>query len=442
MAGAVEVSVGGDARAAGDEIAGDFVGVSVEMSNLRPLGDGKSLFRADNAALVTLFRTLGIRSLRAGGGSADNVSATMLGTSDLDNFFAFAKAVDAKVLYTLRYTTDPSEDVDGAKYILEHYGDQLAAFEIGDGPRGPLKEYEEVVKAFAAALKPADGGKGATFCGPNGVLQWAPKEDADFATDMAGTGVVSMIGAPAYFGGMGKKIADPEATVTALLAPAMLAEYQKALDVIGPAAKAAKIPFRLNETASYFGGGAKGISDAHVGALWGLDYEHWWALHGAAGLNFHIGSHLGKPGSAKSSWYAPFWASKKGFACRPLAYAMKAFDIGGRGRVVPVKLAGLQGVNVTAYGVMGADKAVMLTVINKEVGEHPRDVNVKLGVAGYAAVELMRMTADDLASTDTETLGGGRIGEDGVWAGSWTAAPGESVAVPAGSAVVVRMRGE
>ena len=81
---------------------------------------------------------------------------------------------------------------------------------------------------------------------------------------------------------------------------------------------------------------------------------------------------------------------------------------------------------------MGADKSIFLTVINKEVGEHPRDVNVKVGVAGYGVVELMRMTADDLASTDTETLGGGQIGEDGVWAGSWTAATGGSMAVRRG----------
>ena len=194
----------------GVRLRGDFVGVSVgSMSNLRPLGDGKSLFRADNAALVTLFRTLGIRSLRAGGGSADNASAALLGTSDLDKLFCVCQGGGVRRFCTRCVTRRiRRRDADGAKRIfLEHYGDQLTTFEIEDGPRGSLKEYEEVVKAFAGALKPGDGGPGARFCGPNGVLPWAPMEDADFVSDMAGTGVVSMMGdARRILAGRGRRL--------------------------------------------------------------------------------------------------------------------------------------------------------------------------------------------------------------------------------------------
>ncbi len=49
---------------------------------------------------------------------------------------------------------------------------------------------------------------------------------------------------------------------------------------------AAGMRYRLTESNDYLTG-VPGASDAFASALWALDYLHWWAAHGAAGVNFH-----------------------------------------------------------------------------------------------------------------------------------------------------------
>lgn len=46
------------------------------------------------------------------------------------------------------------------------------------------------------------------------------------------------------------------------------------------------LAYRLTESNAYLGG-IDGASNTFTGALWALDYMHWWAAHGAAGVNFH-----------------------------------------------------------------------------------------------------------------------------------------------------------
>lgn len=47
-----------------------------------------------------------------------------------------------------------------------------------------------------------------------------------------------------------------------------------------------KLTYRLTESNDFLGG-VDGASNAFASALWALDYMHWWAAHGAAGVNFH-----------------------------------------------------------------------------------------------------------------------------------------------------------
>lgn len=47
-----------------------------------------------------------------------------------------------------------------------------------------------------------------------------------------------------------------------------------------------KLAYRLTESNDFLGG-VDGASDAFASALWALDYMHWWAANGAAGVNFH-----------------------------------------------------------------------------------------------------------------------------------------------------------
>jgi hypothetical protein len=219
--------------------------------------------------------------------------------------------------------------------------------------------------------------------------------------------------------------------------------YQKMLDTFAPAV-AAKAPFRITETNSYYFTGVQDASDTHASALWALDYLHWWAAHGAAGLNFFNGDDVHIPdaraGTNGQCWFAAFWSSPAGYHVHPLGYAMKAFDLGCHGAMVPVKVASADGLNMTAYAVLDDDKHLYLTLINKENGEHPRDAGITLFINGYEPVESITLAAsdNDLASTDTETLGNGRIADDGGWTGTWTPMAGRTLTLPAGSATIVR----
>ena len=51
------------------------------------------------------------------------------------------------------------------------------------------------------------------------------------------------------------------------------------------------VPYRLIESNDYLGG-VTNASNAFASALWALDYMHWWAAHGCAGVNFHNKSWL------------------------------------------------------------------------------------------------------------------------------------------------------
>src|SRR5690242_5371502 len=86
----------------GAEIPADFVGLSFETSNLLPGKNGRYIFDAENEALVRLFRTIGIRSLRIGGGTAEISNYPVPGPAEIDRLFAFARAAGTRVIYTFR----------------------------------------------------------------------------------------------------------------------------------------------------------------------------------------------------------------------------------------------------------------------------------------------------------------------------------------------------
>ena len=64
-----------DAEPPGPEVPDDFAGLGFERGPLNPGNAGVAgyLFRPENDSLVTLFRNMGLRNLRLGGGSVDNM---------------------------------------------------------------------------------------------------------------------------------------------------------------------------------------------------------------------------------------------------------------------------------------------------------------------------------------------------------------------------------
>ena len=102
----------------GAAIAPEFTGLSYEIASILP-SDGSRYFRAENTPLITLFHTLGIKSLRSGGNTADRNAGRLPEFADLDSLFGFAKAAGVKVVYCLRlHDGDPALDAATAKYIM------------------------------------------------------------------------------------------------------------------------------------------------------------------------------------------------------------------------------------------------------------------------------------------------------------------------------------
>ena len=84
-------------------IPDDYLGLSFETASILPDSKGAyTYFRADNAPLITMFKTIGIKSLRIGGNTADRPGVKVPEPKDIDQVFAFAHAAGVKVIYTLR----------------------------------------------------------------------------------------------------------------------------------------------------------------------------------------------------------------------------------------------------------------------------------------------------------------------------------------------------
>jgi hypothetical protein len=441
----VAVTATVDVQSPGAVIPADFLGVSLEIQTLLPNKEGNYYFSSENTALVRMFKALGVKNLRVGGNTADTPSVPIPGPHDIDNLFAFAKDAGVEVIYTLRLrnATDPSADAGVAKYVMDHYATQVECFEIGNEPNIYAKtypEYKVLLTNFISAIRQPGVASQAVFCGPNTTGGEKPPWPGLVAKDFAAGGAVTLITQHAYFGGNARKVTDPAASRAAMLSEKWEANYQKRWDSFVPAVQAAHLPYRIEETNSFYNGGAKDVSNTHAAALWALDYLYWWATHDAAGVNFHTGDHVAAGDAQTPCWYAAYWTSPEGYHAHPVGYAMKAFDVGSHGAIIPVKISG-GSVHMTAYATVGDDKKVYVTLINKENGAQAQDASVTLAVQGYGAAESLPLTAagDDVASTDTEMLGGARIEDDGKWAGTWTPVNGTVLTLPAASATVIRL---
>lgn len=439
------VTVTVDARAQGVAIAPDFLGLSFEMSNLLPGAGGQYLLSADNKALVALFRTLGIRSLRVGGGTADIPRYAIPGEADIDRLFGFAAAAGVKVIYTLRLPgADAERNAAIAKYIEQHYAQQVTCFEIGNEPDFYRRVYRDIpdyqtfkplwLKIADAVTKAAPEAK---FCGPaaGGTTAWS----RSFAADFGKSGRIAAVVEHDYPGGDGSKANGPTARDD-MMSRAWMEHYDQFYQSFAAGARSQGLAFRLEET-NNFTGGAADATDTFTASLWALDYLHWWALHGAAGLNFHnrrwILNTTIYPVDTKDD------GVKSGYNLHPIAYGIKAFDMGGHGAEVPVAIANPEAVNLTAYAVRQGTELFVTIINKKDPGDKPHDINATIVAApGFTSASVLRLEAEGGLEAKTGiTLGGAAISQ-GSWEGKWAPlvvdASGRcTVRVPGTAAVLV-----
>lgn len=437
-----------ETNAAGIHIPSDFLGLSFETADTLPKSDGSyPYFRAGNAPLVNLFRTIGVKSLRIGGNTSDRPSVAVPNEHDIDELYAFANAAGVKVIYTLRMRDwSPEKDAPLAKYLENHYAAETSCIVVGNEPdiyEKQYPKYHDDEQRFLAAIFAPGVAPNANICGPSAAGH--PEWSANFVRDFGPTGHVLWVTQHAYFGGNGKKVieADAAAQRERILSPEFIERYAKFASNFVPAVEKAHMQYRMEETNSFYNGGAKDVSNTFASSLWALNYLYWWAEHGSQGVNFHTGDFVAAGPVQTVCWYGIFHTMPDGkYEIRPIAYAMKAFALGSKGSLVPVSgLPAESGVN--AYAVVNHDAHTLyVTLVN--AGKDAAEITVNPETK-YSSAEAMALTApgDNIAATQGVTLGGGTIRANGRWSGKWSRQELHNghlrVKVPADNAVMVKV---
>jgi hypothetical protein len=439
-----------DTKLPGATIPADFVGLSFGMKTL----PGGHFFNATNSELITLFRNLGLRHLRVGGTTVESPPSTPIpGEADIDNLFAFAKAAGVnKIIYSLRLLeTNPACNYAAtnaaiAKYIWAHYRESLESFAIGNEPDvkrvfkqdyaiTDFRSYLAKWQRFAAAITNAV--PGAKFAGPDAGsanVFWT----AHFAEAEKDSGIISAITEHFYVGGRGKGV-EPAQGIDDMLSAKWIDANEGLYRKVTVPVLAAGLPFEFTEANDHYSGGVRDASDTFAGALWALDFLHWWAAHDTRGVDFH-----------NTQWVVNDVITPdadRRLTITPKGYGIKAFDLGGHGSVMPVAISNADGINLTAYAVRdGAE--VFVTLINKEHGSTAREAQVTIVLEGRgqrANAIFLAAPNGDVTAKSGVTLGGSGINSSVPWQGKWApvslSETGKcKITVPSASAAILRFQ--
>lgn len=465
-AGDVAVSVTVDTDKPGLAIPGDYSGLSFETSLLIPDQQGTRYFRPDNQTLIRLFKTLGVKNLRVGGNTGDRDARKLPAEADIDSLFAFARVAGVKVIYCLRLCHgDPLEAAKTAKYIMDRYADRLECFSIGQEPsaypvekvdtRAPDQRMGAAAEKYPYATFGAEWSRfadkilamvpNAKFCGPG--VHKNPDWLRRFMTGSGHQRNVFMVTTHLYPGGPGGKVTSPESGRERMLSGEFDAVYKSLHDGFVPFAMAKNLPYRIEEANNFYNGGAADVSTTFASSLWGLDFLWWWAAHNAAGINFHTGNNVAAGSTLTKCKYTAFYTTPEGCTVQPLGYAIKAFELGGKGRIVPVSVSAQASLRLAVYGTVLPDKTVLVTCINKQYGTGSCDLDMTLSAgatAGSGQIISLLAPNGDISATSGVTLGDGQILADGTWNGGWKpvarGAAGKFLfKLPPASAVVVKV---
>lgn len=437
----------------GAAIPSDFIGLSFGMKALLPDKAGAHFFGVSNTALITLFQDLGIRHLRVGGTTVESPPATPIpDNTDIDTLFAFVQAAQVeKVIYSLRLLeTEPAQhyaetNAGIAKYIWSKYQPWLECFAIGNEPdRRGIYDQDLTITNFASYLSKwqrfasaiTNAVPKARFAGPDagsGNIHWTTR----FSHAEKDAGTIRVVTEHYYVGGAGKGVSAPQG-IDAILSREWVAKYPKLYDKMAEPVLADGLPYRFTEGNDHYSGGVKDASDTFAGALWALDFLHWWAAHNASGVDFH-----------NTQWVANDVITpdaERQLKINPKGYGLKAFELGSHGSTEPVTISNAEGINLTAYAVRCASN-LFVTIINKEHGPGAREAKVTIaapGAARGAAVISLESKDGGAAAKTGVTLGGAEIKANGPWLGKWSPATESKagvfvVKVPAVSAAIVKI---
>lgn len=499
--------------ARGYAIPPGFIGLGFETKSILPNAYAVRgyFFTLKNNQLITLFKNIGIKQIRVGGGTVDGSGSTERCNTpipqhqDIDQLFEIAQAAGIQVIYSLRLLNvaacaDPNlaeEDAATARYIWHRYRANLESFAIGNEP--DVRSYHsypghivdpkiyEAVPGIAGSAYPSyfadwqhfakvilKAVPNAKFSGPDTAVSsnssftpnptvgvsWTQK----FSADMRGSGVLEEAVQHHYVWGSPGNTTAREAIDDMLsgdwdnqTAIRKQPAYQGGManfhpypyvytNILAPAA-ADGVPYRMTEANDCLHG-VTGASDGFASALWALDYMHWWAAHGMAGVNFHNNPWIPTDTIVPDPNPCPPTGCTN-YRVTPKGYGMKAFDLGSHGYVEPIAISNPNHINLTAYAV-GDTRNLYVTIINKThtTTHDVTDAAVEIQAPGFAVMAASSMILTDgdpgNAARMTATLGGASIENDAPWQGKWiplsNVVDGKIVVtVPSTTAVIVKI---
>jgi len=406
----------------------DFVGLGFETKSVvaNAYGVRGNFFSPSNTELITLFRNIGIKEIRVGGGTDDGSGRTehcvtpIPNEKDIDALFQFARAAGIKVIYSVRLENlascpNPHLAADDAKivrYIWSKYRANLDSFSIGNEPDvsgyhsrpgatldPAIYETQPGVPGSAYPSYLADWRHfadvirksvlNAKFSGPDTAVSstssFTPNPSTgdswtvQFAKDLKGTGLlVEALQHHYVWGSPGTTTAqeaiddmlssawDDDLTIGDQPAnnggTAKFHPYPYVYATVLAPLVKLGVPYRMTEANDCLHG-VPGASNGSAAALWALDYMHWWAAHRMAGVNFHNNPWI--PTDTIVPDPNPCGPSGcENYQVTAKALGMKAFSLGSQGSVEPIAISNPRHINLTAYAV-GTDRDLYITVINK-----------------------------------------------------------------------------
>ncbi|HEX4120071.1 MAG TPA: glycosyl hydrolase family 79 C-terminal domain-containing protein, partial [Verrucomicrobiae bacterium] len=294
--------------------------------------------------------------------------------------------------------------------------------------------YLEKWRTYASAITNAV--PGAKFAGPDagsGNVYWT----TNFAGALKDSGIISVVTEHYYAGGKGRGVEAMQG-IDAMLSREWIKASQTLYNKMAKPVLWDGFPIQFTEANDHYSGGVHDASDTFAGALWALDFLHWWAAAGVRGVDFH-----------NTQWVVNDVITREPggrLAITPKGYGIKAFDLGGHGVIEPVALSNPDGINLTAYAV-GDTGSIFVTLINKDHGADARGAAVSIvseEIGPNAEVIFLNAPGGDVTAKTGVTLGGASITSDGPWLGKWTPlAPGKVgkcvLTVPAACAAIVKI---
>ena len=378
----------------------DFTGLGYEISSV-----AEGIFSSPNyARLVRALSPSGV--IRIGGNTSDYAAwspsgpavsapkSTVVDRRSISDLGAFLRRTAWRLIWGFnlgRGTIDQA--VEEALAVADAVGDRLLAFEIGNEPdlfpgvhrpqNYAYGDFYAEYRRFKAAIRAKL--PNAPFAGPDVIVRpdWVEQFAASEASDL------KLLTYHFYAEGPPD---NPSSTIATLLKPNPI--LPGLLVRLDQASRSSRVPYRICEANSCFGGGKPGVSDTLASALWGLDFMFTLAQFGAAGVNMQTGvNHLGF-----LSYYTPIGLdSARHFTTTPIYQGMLGFSLASRGNLVQASIDAA-GLNLTAYAVRTDRAGTWLTVINKEAA---RDAQVRVLCPGASSARIVaRLTGPSLSAKD------------------------------------------